>query len=211
MDLCALCGVAICRRKVVLWRRPLLLRWIRCSIAVRIPPNVGDHIDVRVSAPVARVGGANFKHSGWPAGSIDQVMPVGFITPERRAVPGAQCLFTGLSDQRQLSIEHPDELILAAVPVALTGPGSRLNDCQVNAELSQPGITRQPLTGLSHARLFEGVWIGAAGLRWHDSKVDLLHNDGHQSLRPTVLAGSTRGLATLVDAAFWYRVADTRK
>ena len=90
------------------------------------------------------------------------MMAIGITTPERRAVPGAQCFFTGVSHQRQLTIEHPDEFVLMTVPMTLAGPGARLNDSHVHAELSQSSITCQPLTGLSDARFIKGTRIRAS-------------------------------------------------
>lgn len=107
-----------------------------------VPPIVGNHIDVRVGATVPWVGCANFEYAGWPARFIYQVMAVGISTPERREVPGAQRFFACVGYQRQLAIEHPDELVLTAVPVTLTGPSSRLDYRQVDSELSQPRIAR---------------------------------------------------------------------
>jgi hypothetical protein len=44
------------------------------------------------------VGCANLEYSGWPARFIYQMMSIAITTPERRAVPGAQCFFTGVGD-----------------------------------------------------------------------------------------------------------------
>src|ERR1700680_1609354 len=103
----------------------LFLNGIRRSIAVGIPSLVGDHIDVRVGATVLRIAGADFEYSSGPARFIDQMMPIGIPTPERGAVPGAQCFFAGVGDERQLTLEHPDKLVLVAVPVTLAGPSPR--------------------------------------------------------------------------------------
>ncbi len=61
------CGIATCHLKLAPLRRSLFLQWIRRSIAVGVPPIIGDHIDVRVCATVFRVGCANFEYPGWPA------------------------------------------------------------------------------------------------------------------------------------------------
>jgi hypothetical protein len=86
--------------ELALSRRPLFLRWIRRSITVGVPPSIGDHVDVRVRATVLPGRCANFEYSGWTARLIDQMMAIGITTPERRAVPDAQCFFAGVSDQR---------------------------------------------------------------------------------------------------------------
>jgi hypothetical protein len=86
--------------KLALFRRPSFLRWIRRSITVGVPSSIGDHVDVRVRATVLPGRCANFEYSGWAARFIDQMMAIGITTPERRAVPGAQCFFAGVSNQR---------------------------------------------------------------------------------------------------------------
>jgi len=63
-----------------------------------VPSGISDHIDIRVCATVLWVGCANFEYSGWPARFIYQMMSIAITTPERRAVPGAQCFFTGVGD-----------------------------------------------------------------------------------------------------------------
>src|SRR5208283_4665540 len=95
----------------------LLLPWIRRSIAMAIPPVVGDHIEVRVCATVFRVRSANLKHSGWVARFIHQMVTIGITTPERSAVASAQELLACVGYQRQLTTEHPDEFVLMAMPV----------------------------------------------------------------------------------------------
>jgi hypothetical protein len=107
---------------------------IRRSIPVAVPPGAGNHVNVRVRAQVLRVGIADLEHSGRPAGFVDQMMPIGIATPERGALPGAQCLFASIGNQCQLAIQNPDELVLMAMPVTLTGPGTWLDDGQVDAE-----------------------------------------------------------------------------
>ena len=114
-----------------------------------VPPGIGDHIDVRVCATVLPVWCTNFDYSGRPARSIYQVMAIGITAPERRTVPSAQCFFAGVGDQRQLTIEHPDEFVLMTVPMALAGPRAGLNDSHVHAELSQPRRTRQRLRSVN--------------------------------------------------------------
>jgi hypothetical protein len=128
---------------------------------VGIAPVVGDHINVRVSAAVLRIGCTNFEYSRRPAGFVYQMMAIGITTPERRAIPSAQGFLAGVCDQRQLAIEHPDEFVLMAMPMTPAGPSTRLDNRHINAELAQPRIPRQPLAGLSDAGLIEGTWIGA--------------------------------------------------
>jgi hypothetical protein len=124
-----------------------------------VTPVIGDHVDVRVGTTVSPVGCANFEHPGRRVRFINQVMAIGITTPEGRAVPGAQCFFARIGDERQFAIGYPDELVLMAVPMTLAGPSTRLDDRHVHAELSQSRMTRQPSTRLSDARLIERTRI----------------------------------------------------
>jgi hypothetical protein len=142
--------------------------WIRRSVAVGVSSNIGDHIDVRVCTAVLRLGCANFQYLCWPTRFVHQVMAIGITTPKRRAVPSSQYFLAGVSDQRQLAVDHPDELVLMAVPVPLTGPSARLDDRQIDAELCQPRKSSQPLAVLGSAGLVEGARIGAGRLRGHN-------------------------------------------
>jgi hypothetical protein len=171
-------------------------------IAVGVAPTISDHVDVRVCAAVLRVGRADFKYPSWSARFIHQVMAVGITTPERRAVAGAQCLLASVGDQRQFAFEHPDEFVLMAVPVTLTGLGSRLDNRQVDAELTQPCKARKPLAGLACAGLVEWARVRAAALRGHDGKVDFLHSTGHLNLRLSPLVDSPTRSIPHSDAAY---------
>src|ERR1700677_588531 len=82
----------------------LFLQGIPRSIAVGIPLVVGDHIDVRVSAAVLRIGGADFEYSRRSARFVYQMMPIGIAPLESRAIPRAQSFFAGVGDQPQLAI-----------------------------------------------------------------------------------------------------------
>lgn len=103
------------------------------------------------------------------------MMSVGVALPEGSAVAGAQYLFAGIGDQCQLAIQHPDELVLASMPVTLARPSARLDDSQVDTEQSQPRIACQSLAGLTAAGDVEGTRIVAAGLSGYGGQVELLH------------------------------------
>ena len=91
------------------------------------------------------------------------------------AVAGAQDLCARVGDQRQLTLEHPDEFVLVAVPVALARPCPRFDDRQIYAELAQPRVPRKPLARLRAARLIERTGIGATALGWYFLECDLSH------------------------------------
>jgi hypothetical protein len=169
---------------------------------VGIPSVVGDHVDVRVGAPVLRIARADFEYLRGPARFIDQMVAIGITTPERGAVADAQCFFAGVRDEGQLTLEHPDEFVFMSVPVTLAGPSPRLDDRHVHAELSQPRETRNSFGELSFAGFIEGTWIGAARFRGHNGKIDLLHDTEHLRLRVTVLTIQHLGDAMLIHRAF---------
>ena len=124
-------------------------------------------------------------------------MPIGITAPEGRAVSGAQCFFPRVGNQRQFAIEYPDEFVLKTVPMTLAGPRTCFDDSHVHAELSQSGETRQPLTGLSDARLIKGFGIRASGLRRHDGNVEFFHSVAYlneDSNRRRVTAATGRGV-----------------
>jgi hypothetical protein len=87
-----------------------------------VPSRVGSQVNVRVRATVLPRRRANFEYSGRAMGFIDQMMAIGITAPERRAISHTQCFFAGVCNQRELTLKHPDEFLLMAVPVALAGP-----------------------------------------------------------------------------------------
>jgi len=72
---------------------------VRRSIAMEVPWTDGDHVNVRISATILRIGIADLEHLGRFAGFIHQMMAVGVATFESGAVPGAQCFLAGVGDQ----------------------------------------------------------------------------------------------------------------
>lgn len=161
-----------------------------------IPLGIGDHIDIGVDATVLRIRVPNFKYPCGPAGFINQVMAIRIITPERSAVTGAQCFFASVGDQAQLTVQHPDKLIFAVMPVTLTGPSPRLDDRQIDAELGQSCVTRQPLARLCSAGLIEWAWITAAVLRRHKREIKFFHGGGHPVSGQEFKKAYPSGLAT---------------
>jgi hypothetical protein len=96
-----------------------------------------------------------------------------------------------IGNQCQFAVENPDELVLATMPMTLAGPGSRLDDRQIDAELSKSARTRQPLTRLRLAPPVEGARIVSAGQRGYVGKVYI-----SSSFRP--LHGQETGCGILV-------------
>jgi hypothetical protein len=172
---------------------PLFLQWVRRSVTVGVTPVVGDHVDVRIRATVLRVGCADLEHPRRRIRFIDEVMAVGITPSEGRAVTRAQCFFARIGDERQFAIEYPNELVFTAVPMTLTGPGPRFDDCQVDPELGQAGMTREPLTGLSFTSVIKGMGVGAASLCGYDGNVNLLHRAEHLKWRSMLFIGKSCG------------------
>jgi hypothetical protein len=112
---------------------------------------LGDHVDVGIHASVVWVRIANLENLGGPAGSVDQMVSIGLPAPECSAVPGAQELFTGIGDQGQFALQHPDEFVLVTVPVPLARPAAGLDDREIDAEQGEAGVARQPPDGLRAA------------------------------------------------------------
>ena len=81
-----------------------------------------------------------------------KVMAIGIASPEGGAVPGAQYLFADVGDQRQLTIQHPDELVFVTVPVTLAGPVAGRQPHQVDAEIDQAAGIAEPLPHTIPAR-----------------------------------------------------------
>ncbi|MNR47780.1 hypothetical protein D3C85_1669280 [compost metagenome] len=63
---------------------------------------------------------------------------------EAGAVAGGQHRLAVVLDQDNLALDHPDELVLGRVPMALTGPGPGGQAQQVDPELVQTDRVAQP-------------------------------------------------------------------
>ncbi len=96
----------------------------------------GDHINVRVDASVSRVRIADFEDFGGTIGSVHQVVAIRVTRLEGRTIAGLQGLFASIGHEGQLTLQHPNELVLMAVPVALAGPTTWWNHCQIDAKES---------------------------------------------------------------------------
>src|SRR5580698_424946 len=104
------------------FRRPhgsSFLLGVRSSVAVRIAASVGNHVDVRVRAAVLGVARANLEYPRGAGSSVDQVVAIGIAALECRTVPRTQGFLARLRNQDQLTLEHPHELVLTGVPMAL--------------------------------------------------------------------------------------------
>jgi hypothetical protein len=81
---------------------------------------------------------------------------------EGDAVAGAQGLLAVIADQSQFAFENPNEFILVAMPMALTGPAAGRDHRQINAEASYALGAGYRLTDSLGARLVERGWVTTA-------------------------------------------------
>src|SRR5262249_3554968 len=79
-----------------------------------------------------------------PVGTILQVVPVRDSGLEAGAVAGVQSLLTAVRYQHDLALQNIHELILGAVPVPLTRPGTRWQPQVVHAEIRELGGIAEP-------------------------------------------------------------------
>src|SRR5579862_8100838 len=122
-------------------------------MAVAVHPWLGDQVDVGIDAAVAGIGIADLEHRGGFRRFIDQVVPVGIAGLESGAIARTQRLLAAVADEAKLAFNHPNELILVAVPVALARPAAGRDHGQVDAEEREALRSAQTLTGLATARL----------------------------------------------------------
>src|SRR5690606_26122271 len=105
----------------------------------------GDHVDVGIVAGV--LGGTartDFQQHGLAITAVLDLVAVGDARLEAGAVAGAQQGFALVLDQHHLAVQHPDELVFRAMPVALAGPGPGGQAQQIDAELIQADRVAQP-------------------------------------------------------------------
>src|SRR5262249_17603349 len=115
------------------------------------------------------------RQDGVARGAVLQVMAVPLARRKAGTVAGAQDLLTRVVDQDHLSLEDPDELVLALVEVALARPGAGRQPRQVDAELGQPsGDAELPVLARA-ARFVERGRIFAAAHERRGRDVDLGH------------------------------------
>jgi len=137
---------------------------------------LGNHIDVRIDAAILAIAVADLEYPGRAAGFIDEVVAIGVAVSERGAISGPQHLLATVGDQRQLTLEHPHQFVLMAVPVTLAGPSAGFDDGQIHPELSQARMAREPLSTLVEARPVEGRRIIAPGLNGYSGHGDLFRH-----------------------------------
>src|SRR5690606_12453114 len=113
-------------------------------------------------------------------GAVLQLVPVGRAGLEPGAVAGAEHRLAFLLDQHDLALQHPDELVLALVPVSLARPCPGRQAQQVDPELPQAEPVALPAVASRLARYRMFLWISHPVARRRALNVDLRH--GRQSI-----------------------------
>ena len=67
-------------------------------------------------------------------GFVDQMMTIRITGLEGSTVARPQDLLASVGHEGQLALDHPNKLVLMAMPVALTGPTAGRYDGQVHPE-----------------------------------------------------------------------------
>jgi len=95
----------------------------------------------------------------------------GVREPDRRHA-GLQHLRSRVGDEGQFALQHVDELVLVAVPVALRGQGTRRQAHQVHAEVVEAeGIAQRALLALA-ALALPGLGIGRPFSRLNTHRIE---------------------------------------
>src|SRR5271170_614391 len=90
-------------------------------------------------------------------------------------VAGAQDLLAGVGHEGQLALHYPNELILMAVPVALTGPTAGRDHGQIDAKELQALGAAHSLASLAVAGLIERWRIARRAIDHDCGEINLLH------------------------------------
>src|SRR5262249_54155751 len=96
-------------------------------------------IDVRVVRMFAGSARADFKVDRVALRPVDQMMTVGHAGLEAGGIARPQHSLTLVLDQDELAFKHVHELVLVLVPVTQRRSRTRLETCQVDAELRKAG------------------------------------------------------------------------
>lgn len=103
------------------------------------------------------------------------MVAVAAVFGEGGAVAGLEQRLAAVLDQRQFALQHIDELVLMAVPVALARPAAGRQRHQVDAEILQPAGIAEAAAGAPGARLVEGGRVTGAFADGDGLHVDLGH------------------------------------
>src|SRR6516162_11959511 len=117
--------------------------------------------------------GADLQDHGGRLAAVLQVMAIALAGLETGAIAGVEHGFASIGDEHDRAPDNIDELVFVGVPMALTGPGTRAQLQQVDAELGQAGGHPEPSPGLVPAGFVERLGMARSGASAGDSKFDL--------------------------------------
>jgi hypothetical protein len=90
---------------------------------------------------------SNLEIDGIATRPIDEMMTVGDASLEARRVARLQYGRAAILDQRDLALEHVNELVFGLMPVAQCRSGARLESREIDPELREP--TTSPIAAFS--------------------------------------------------------------
>src|SRR5690606_32648603 len=94
--------------------RPVLV-----EVDERAGERLGLQVYVGICDRIACGAVADLEVDGFPVGAVDEVVTIGAAGREAGRGAGSKDLFAGVGDESDFALEHPDELVLARMPVAL--------------------------------------------------------------------------------------------
>src|SRR3984893_9888613 len=100
-------------------------------------------------------------------------MAIALTGLEGGAIAGAEDGLASIGDEHDRAPDNIDELVFVSVPMALTGPGTRAQLQQIDAELGKAGGQPEPTPGLVQAGFVERLGIARSGALTGASNVDL--------------------------------------
>jgi hypothetical protein len=108
--------------------RAILVRVTRSSTPLQV--DIGILHEIFVGPP-----GADLQDECIAIGPVLNMVTVRNAGFEPSAITCTQHLFAGIRDEHDLTLQHPHELILRSVPVALAGPSPRRKTLKIDPEL----------------------------------------------------------------------------
>src|SRR5690242_14219563 len=102
-------------------------------------------------------------------------MPVRIAGLERGAIAGPQRLLAGVGHQRQLALQHVDQLVLVGVPVPLARPDAGRQPRKVDPEGGEAAGLAEAPPGRAEAWAVVRGRVVATAFDGDGGKVELLH------------------------------------
>src|SRR6476659_3428367 len=164
------------RRGAALSRRDGSGSWVRLTVlsqeheAASLLPR--HHVDVAILSLLTFSACADFEVECWPITSIDQVMPIVLAGGEARRHPCSEHCLPGVRNERHLSLQDINELVLVCVPMALRGPAPWSEGYEIDSELGELERITQRLLLAAGQLVAERAGIDAAQSGRHDRRIE---------------------------------------